>query len=103
MVNLGAMARKRLVLHPLRHLGGCMAGSRSSDIVVRFGAYELDQQAGELRKDGLRVRLQEQPLQILRLLLDQPGKIITREELHSAPSHSLHVMPSRITRNSHRP
>jgi TolB-like protein len=58
-----------------------MGGSRSSDIVVRFGAYELDQQAGELRKDGLRVRLQEQPLQILRLLLDQPGKIITREEL----------------------
>jgi TolB-like protein/Tfp pilus assembly protein PilF len=43
--------------------------------------YELDRQAGELRKDGARIRLQEQPLQILRLLLEQRGKIITREEL----------------------
>ena len=58
-----------------------MGGFRSSDTVVRFGAYELDQQAGELRKDGVRIRLQDQPLQILRLLLEQPGKIITREEL----------------------
>jgi TolB-like protein len=58
-----------------------MGGSWSSDTVVRFGAYELDQQAGELRKDGVKSRLQEQPLQILRLLLEQPGKIITREQL----------------------
>ena len=58
-----------------------MGESRSSDSVVRFGAYALDQQARELHKDGLRIRLQEQPLQILLLLLHQPGKIITREEL----------------------
>jgi len=58
-----------------------MGGSRSSDLVVRFGMYELDQRAGELRKDGVRIRLQEQPLQILCLLLDQPGNIITRKEL----------------------
>src|SRR5215469_2884689 len=58
-----------------------MGGSRSSDTVVRFGAYELDPQAGQLCRDGVRIRLQEQPLQLLRLLLDQPGKIITREEL----------------------
>jgi len=58
-----------------------MGESRPSDTVVRFGAYELDQHAGELRRDGVRIRLQEQPLQILCLLLDQPGKIITREEL----------------------
>jgi TolB-like protein/Tfp pilus assembly protein PilF len=59
-----------------------MEGSRSSHALVRFGGYELDQHAGELRKeDGTRIRLQEQPLQILRILLEEPGKIITREEL----------------------
>src|SRR5262249_11737172 len=59
----------------------CMGGSRSSDTVVRFGAYELDQQAGELRKDGVRIRLQEQPLQVLQILLERPGAAVGREEL----------------------
>jgi DNA-binding winged helix-turn-helix (wHTH) protein len=58
-----------------------MEGFRSSHAIVRFGGFELDQHAGELRKDGTRIRLQEQPLQILQLLLKQPGKIITREGL----------------------
>jgi TolB-like protein/DNA-binding winged helix-turn-helix (wHTH) protein/tetratricopeptide (TPR) repeat protein len=48
---------------------------------VRFGVYELDARAGELRKGGVKVRLQEQPLQILTLLLDRPGAIVTREEI----------------------
>ena len=58
-----------------------MEGSRSPHALVRFGAFELDKQAGELRKDGTLVRLQEQPLQILQALLERPGAIITREEL----------------------
>jgi DNA-binding winged helix-turn-helix (wHTH) protein len=58
-----------------------MDRSRSSHALVRFGAFELDQQAGELRKDGILVRLQDQPLQILQTLLEHPGAIITREEL----------------------
>jgi TolB-like protein/Tfp pilus assembly protein PilF len=58
-----------------------MEGFPSSHAIVRFGGFELDQHPGELRKDGTRIRLQEQPLQILRILLEQPGKIITREEL----------------------
>jgi TolB-like protein/tetratricopeptide (TPR) repeat protein len=58
-----------------------MEGFRSSHAIVRFGGFELDQHAGELRKDGTRIRLQEQPLQILRILLEHPGTIITREEL----------------------
>ncbi len=59
-----------------------MEGFRSSHALVRFGGYELDQLAGELRKeDGTRIRLQEQPLQILRILLEHPGTIIPREEL----------------------
>ena len=60
----------------------CLEGFRSSHAIVRFGDFELDQSIGELRKEGsTKIRLQEQPLQILRLLLEQPGKIITREEL----------------------
>ena len=49
--------------------------------VVRFGVFELDLRVGELRKKGLRLRLQEQPLQVLALLLQQPGEVVTREEL----------------------
>jgi TolB-like protein/DNA-binding winged helix-turn-helix (wHTH) protein/Flp pilus assembly protein TadD len=49
---------------------------------LRFGVFELDLRAGELRKHGLRVRLQEQPFQILAMLLEQPGEIVTREELN---------------------
>jgi TolB-like protein len=58
-----------------------MAGFRPSQGTVRFGAFELDQDAGELRKDGIKVRLQEQPFQMLQILLQRPGEVVTREEL----------------------
>jgi len=48
---------------------------------LRFGVFELDLRAGELRKHGLRVRLQEQPFQVLAALLGKPGEVVTREEL----------------------
>jgi TolB-like protein/Tfp pilus assembly protein PilF len=48
---------------------------------VRFGVFELNLRAGELRKRGVKIRLQEQPLQILQLLLQHPGEVVTREEL----------------------
>jgi DNA-binding winged helix-turn-helix (wHTH) protein/Tol biopolymer transport system component len=47
----------------------------------RFGVFELDVQAGELRKSGLKVRLQEQPFQVLSMLLDRPGEVISRDEI----------------------
>jgi TolB-like protein/DNA-binding winged helix-turn-helix (wHTH) protein/Flp pilus assembly protein TadD len=47
----------------------------------RFGVFELDLRAGELRKRGLRIRLQEQPFQVLAMLLEHPGEVVTREEL----------------------
>jgi len=50
----------------------------------RFGAFELDLQTGELRKQGVRIRLQEQPLRILQMLLASPGRLVTREELRAA-------------------
>ena len=48
---------------------------------VRFGAFELDFKASQLRKQGIKVKLQEQPFQILQVLLQRPGEIVTREEL----------------------
>ena len=48
---------------------------------LHFGVFELDLRAGELRKHGLRVRLQEQPFQVLAMLLGHPGEVVTREEL----------------------
>ena len=47
----------------------------------RFGVFEVDLRAGELRKHGLRVRLQEQPFQVLAMLLKHGGEVVTREEL----------------------
>jgi eukaryotic-like serine/threonine-protein kinase len=48
---------------------------------LRFGVFELDPHAAELRKHGVRIRLQEQPFQILMMLLDHPGQLVTREAL----------------------
>lgn len=48
---------------------------------VSFGRFELDVPTGELRKDGLKIRLGEQPLQVLTILLEHPGQVVTREEL----------------------
>jgi TolB-like protein/DNA-binding winged helix-turn-helix (wHTH) protein/Flp pilus assembly protein TadD len=48
---------------------------------LRFGVFELDLRAGELRKHGIRIRLQEQPFQVLAMLLEHPGEVVTREEL----------------------
>jgi DNA-binding winged helix-turn-helix (wHTH) protein len=50
--------------------------------VIRFGVFEVDLQAGELRRSGLRIKLQEQPFKILVLLLEHPGELITRDEFH---------------------
>lgn len=48
---------------------------------MRFSVYELDPGAGELRKHGTRIRLQNKPLRILEMLLDRPGEVVTRDEL----------------------
>jgi len=52
-----------------------------SSRAIRFAAFEVDLQAGELRKHGLKVKLQEQPFQILVMLLQRAGSVVTREEL----------------------
>ena len=65
-----------------------MTAQASSPKPVQFGVFELDLRRVELRKQGVKVKLQEQPLKVLRLLLEKPGQIISREELRS------HIWPA---------
>ncbi len=58
-----------------------MSGPAHSRKAVRFGAFDVDVQAGELRRQGMKVKLQEKPFQVLALLLEQPRAVVTREEL----------------------
>jgi TolB-like protein/DNA-binding winged helix-turn-helix (wHTH) protein/Flp pilus assembly protein TadD len=59
-------------MEPLRHA-----------LLVRFGTYEVSFQSGEVRKAGVRIRVQQQPLKLLEVLLEHPGEVVTREELRS--------------------
>ena len=73
--------------------------------VSRFDDFELDVRSGELRKHGLRLRLRGQPLQVLAILLNRPGDVVTREEIRSQIwsadtfvdfEHSLHNAIARL-------
>src|SRR5215469_7918501 len=55
----------------------------SSPKPVQFGVFELDLERAELRKQGVKVKLQEQPLKVLQLLLENPGQIVSREQLRT--------------------
>lgn len=50
--------------------------------LVRFGVFELDTKAGQLTKNGIRVRLSHQPVQVLSLLVERPGEVVSRKDLH---------------------
>ena len=72
---------------------------------IRFDVFEVDLRAGELRKHGIRIRLQEQPFLILQTLLETPGQIVTREELQKKIwagdtfvdfDHGLHAAVNRL-------
>jgi DNA-binding winged helix-turn-helix (wHTH) protein/WD40 repeat protein len=52
--------------------------------LIRFGVFESDLRAGELRKHGLKLKLQEQPFRILAMLLERPGQVVTREDLQKS-------------------
>ena len=58
-----------------------MDDARNRPSLDSFASFELDVRSGELRKNGRRIRLQDQPLQILLLLLDRPGELVSREEI----------------------
>ena len=60
-----------------------MPNPTASARIVRFGPFEADFRAGELFKSGRRIRLQDQPLQVLAMLLEKPGEVVTREEVRN--------------------
>jgi DNA-binding winged helix-turn-helix (wHTH) protein len=63
------------------HYGVSMPVPQANSRIVRFGVFELNLSAGELRKNGVKLRLQDQPFQILATLLERAGEVVTREEL----------------------
>ena len=60
--------------------------------VARFGAFEADFQTGELRKSGIRIKIQDQPMRVLSALLQHPGEVVTREELQELLCGRLRAM-----------
>src|SRR5437868_2698416 len=67
-----------------------MESAHPSRGAVRFGVFEVDLRAGELRKRGVKIKLQDQPFQILQILLERSGEVVTSEELRgmSWPAHT---------------
>ena len=61
--------------------GGCEVAVSPAEDVIRFGLFELDLKAGQLSRNGTKLRLPQQPLQLLAVLLERPGEILTRDEL----------------------
>lgn len=60
-----------------------MPVTSENEHVTRFGVFDVDLRTGELRRNGSKVRLQEQPFQVLTVLLEQPGEVVTREKLRT--------------------
>src|SRR5438874_5085509 len=58
-----------------------MAETQTQPRLLRFGAFEADVQTGELRKHGVKLKFSGQPFQVLAILLERPGEVVTREEL----------------------
>src|SRR3977135_845559 len=82
-----------------------MSAPATAAPVLRFDVFELDNRAGELRKNGVKLRLRGQPLQVLTILLERSGNVVTREELRAQlwPAdtfvdfdHSLHNAIARL-------
>src|SRR6476619_4324908 len=71
----------RTILLRFIERGWRMASQERPRRIVRFGEFETDLDSGELFKNGLKVRLQEQPFQFLAILLECPGEVVSREDL----------------------
>src|SRR5208283_3459946 len=77
------LRNSRIVVDSAELVDVDMPTSTPSTRVLRFGAFELDVRAGELRKNGVKLRLQGQPLQVLEILLKGAGDLVTREDLRA--------------------
>src|SRR5262252_6906175 len=72
---------QRLLSGYVKYIESIMSSPNPYDSIVRFSVFELDFQGRVLRKHGMRIRCQGQPLQVLAALLEKPGVLVTREEL----------------------
>jgi len=64
-------------------LGAVVQSFTSPPAILRFGVFELDPHSGELRKKGMKIKLHGQPIDILALLMERPGQVVTREEIQN--------------------
>ena len=103
--STGKTLEGRIVIRFAERPEVCMSAQAPAARVLRFDTFELDLRTGELRKRGVKLRLQGQPLQLLTILLEGAGNLVTREELRSQlwPAdifvdfdHSLHNAIGRI-------
>jgi DNA-binding winged helix-turn-helix (wHTH) protein len=60
---------------------GTERSEKTRGLLLRFGVFQLDLEAGEISKNGSRIPLQDQPFRVLAILLERPGRVVTREEL----------------------
>src|ERR1044072_4195247 len=67
-------------------------------LILRFGTFELDAASGELRRRGLRVHLQEMPLQVLLMLLEPPGELVRRDDFYTRlwPNDALGILDDNL-------
>src|SRR5437879_1719035 len=72
-----------VVNSPLQELFMAKANPDARSGIIRFGTFEIDPQAGELRKQGLKIKLRDQAFQVLSMLLERPGQVVSREELQN--------------------
>lgn len=79
----------RVVYSPLLLMSGTR--DHTAGPSYRFGVFDVDPRTGELRKRGVRIRIQEKPLQLLLALLERPGEVVTREELCARLWPGVHV------------
>src|SRR6266480_1602606 len=63
--------------------------ARRASSPIRFGIFEADLASGELRKHGEKIKLQDQPFQVLAALLERPGELVTRDEIQPSSKHYL--------------
>lgn len=75
-----------------------LGASRTPEMIFRFGPYELDEEAGELRRDGRPVEVQPKPLALLALLLRERARVVPNDELFAALWPGVAVTPSSLTR-----
>ena len=69
---------------------GCNVPVPTAQQRIRFGAFELDRETAELYKNGIKLKLQGQPIAVLALLLERPGELVTAKNCASTSGQKIH-------------